>query len=115
MPNLNRLLIIAMLSVGIKFSSADSLPTANITVDTTCDCTNTELVSEGGFADMYGRYLGDWYVVGSYGDLPLYMCLQGCQGLSDKLVSVNFLSILTLYYSNFILCKSNFTKILIIS
>jgi len=35
---------------------------------------------------MYGRYLGDWYNVGLYHDLPLYVCLQGCQGLSDKLV-----------------------------
>ena len=86
MKNVNRLLLIAILSAGIKCSPTDSFPASNITDGITCDCTSTQLVSEGGFADMYGRYLGDWYNVGLYHDLPLYVCLQGCQGLSDKLV-----------------------------
>ena len=54
----------------------------------TCDCPNTLLVSEGGFAEKYPRYVGTWFNVGTYHDLPLYMCLQGCQALNDKMVSI---------------------------
>ena len=54
--------------------------------DTLCECETTEPLSTGGFANKFPRYMGTWYNVGSYHELPLYMCVVGCQALSDKMV-----------------------------
>ena len=86
MININRLLLIVCLSIGNTIQLTDSLPTSNSTDDLTCDCGTMELVSTGGFAEMYGRYIGTWGNVGTYRGRPLYMCIADCQGLSDKLV-----------------------------
>ena len=60
--------------------------------NTNCDeCSDTTLETTGGFADKYPRYVGTWYHVGTYRDLPEFHCIMDCQGLSDKLVSTKFL------------------------
>ena len=81
-------LSIFLITVCIICNYATELPDQLSIKDTTCDCPNTELISEGGFADMYSRYLGVWVNVGDYHDQPMYRCLQGCSGLTDKLVSL---------------------------
>ena len=85
-----RLLLIACIVVFTTISSMNCHPTLNTTEE--CDCASAELVSTGGIEEMYPRYTGNWYIVGDYDSFPLYMCLIDCQGLSDKLVSHNFLS-----------------------
>ena len=54
--------------------------------ETTCDCQSTLLVSDGGFSEKYPRYVGTWYMVGSYHNMPMYMCVAECQALTDKMV-----------------------------
>ena len=58
--------------------------------DTTCDCTETVIVSEAGFAEKFPRYLGTWYKVGTYHEMPMYRCVTDCQALSDKMVNSIF-------------------------
>ena len=74
--------------------------------DTLCECETTDPLSTGGFANKFPRYMGTWYNVGSYHELPLYMCVVGCQALSDKMVlnqihnySCNNLHIIIIYKS----------------
>ena len=89
MLNITRLLLIGCLLIGTSFQFTNGFQTANTIDDLTLDCSicpTMELVSEGPFADKYGRYLGTWKMLGDYHGLPLYMCIQDCQGLSDKLV-----------------------------
>ena len=84
-----RLLLIAFVVVSTKLPSINCHPTLNTTAD--CDCASAELVSTGGIENTLGRYTGNWYTVGDYDSFPYYMCIIDCQGLSDKLVSHNFL------------------------
>ena len=53
----------------------------------TCNCAATEIISNGGFAEEYTRYMGQWRYMYDYNDEPLYRCIKDCQNLSDKLVS----------------------------
>ena len=89
MLNITRLLLIGCLLISTSFQFTNGFQTANIPDELTLDCSicpTMELVSEGGFADMYPRYLGTWLRVEDYHGLPMYMCIVDCQGLSDKLV-----------------------------
>merc|ERR1712126_381899 len=79
-------LSILLIAVCIICNRATKLPRHVSIKDTTCDCPNTELISEGGFADKYPRYMGVWVNVGDYHDQPMYRCLQGCSALTDKLL-----------------------------
>ena len=98
MLNIPHLLLIGWLMIGTSFQLTNGFQTANMTDDLTLDCSicpTMELVSEGGFADMYGRYLGTWAMLGDYHGLPLYMCIQDCQGLADKLVILLVMQLLS--------------------
>jgi len=89
MITITRLLLIGCLLISARFQFTNGFQTANSTDDLTADCTicpTMELVSEGGFAEMYPRYLGVWGIVGYYHGLPYYRCGPDCEGLQDKLV-----------------------------
>ena len=95
-------LSILLIAVCIICNRATKLPHHVSIKDTTCDCPNTELISEGGFADKYPRYMGVWVNVGDYHDQPMYRCLQGCSALTDKLVSLwNGFDVLY-FYTNYL-------------
>ncbi len=56
--------------------------------DGDCDsCASAELVSEGGFADEWSRYIGTWDKKGLYNGKAFYQCISDCEGLDDQLVS----------------------------
>ena len=101
MITITRLLLIGCLSIGARFQFTNGFQTANSTDDLTADCTicpTMELVSEGGFAEMYPRYLGVWGIVGYYHGLPYYRCGPDCEGLQDKLVILLVLKLFSTSY-----------------
>ena len=78
------LFLFPLLCNGLRGSQIKSLTTE----DTNCDeCPTTMLKTEGGFAEKYPRYVGTWNNVGTYREMPIYMCLFDCQALKDMMVS----------------------------